>query len=75
MDFVLTSTGLSLIKLMIALGAMCMIGVMFQKALGFDMEGAVDSLEKEAKGGNALPLAIVLGAVVYAIGGILQRFL
>jgi len=75
MDFVLTSTLISLGKLAIALGAMAAIGKMLEKALGFDMEGAVDALETNAHNGKALPLAIVLAAIVVTIGGILQRFL
>jgi len=75
MDFVLTSTLLSVGKLALALGAMLAIGKMLERALGFDMEAAVDALETTAKNGNPLPLAIVLAAVVVTIGGILQRFL
>ena len=75
MDFILTSTILSIGKLAIALGAMCGLGALLERVLGFDMEANIDALEKTAKDGNPLPLAIVLAAVVVTIGGILERFI
>lgn len=75
MEFIWTSTLLSLAKLAIALGALGLIGILLERALKFNLKGAVDALEKTARDGNALPLAIVLAAVVVTIGGILQRFL
>lgn len=75
MEFVWTSTTLSIAKLFIAFGALGLLGWFMQKALKFNLEKAIDALESSAKQGNALPLAIVLAAVVVTIGGILQRFL
>jgi hypothetical protein len=75
MEFIWTSTTLSLAKLFVALGALGLLGWFMQKALKFNLERAIDALETNAAKGNALPLAIVLAAVVVTIGGILQRFL
>lgn len=75
MDFILTSTMLSVGKLTIALGAMCGIGALLERVLGFDLEANINALEKTAAEGNPLPLAIVLAAVVVTIGGILERFI
>ena len=74
MDFVLTSALLSIGKLCIAIGFLAGFAWMLEKALGFDMKGAVDALEKAAKEGNALPLAIVLAAFIVAVSSILERF-
>ncbi len=74
MEFILTSTLLSIFKLCVALGFLATFAWMLEKAIGFDMEAAVDSLEKAAKEGNALPLAIVLSAFVIAVSGVLERF-
>jgi len=75
MEFIWTSTLLSLGKLFIAVGAFGLLGVFMQKALKFNLEKAINALEKAANDDNPLPLAVVLAAVVFTIGGILQRFL
>ena len=74
MDFVLTSALLSIGKLCVALGFLAGFAWLLERALGFDMKGAVDALEKTAKDGNALPLAVVLAALIVAFAGILERF-
>ena len=74
-DFILTSTLVSIAKLAMAITFLCLFGAAAEKVFGFDMEGAIDALEKNAQDGNALPLAIVLAALAVTFGGILQRFL
>lgn len=75
MDFEIYSPLLSIVKLCIALGFFCFIGWLMDYALGFDLEAAIDALEKNANEGSALPLAIVLATLIFTIGGILERFI
>lgn len=75
MDFESYSILSAIGKTCLALGVMFLIGKGIEKALKFDMEGAVDSLEKAAQEGNAMPLAVVLSTVIYVVGSILARFI
>lgn len=73
-DFVFTATILSIGKLAIAIGFLGLFAWGMETVTDLDVKDAIDDLQKAAKQGNAMPLAIFLSAVVVTIGGVLQRF-
>lgn len=75
MDFIWTANLTKLAYMAIGVGTLALTATALERILGLDLESDIDAIQKAAKNGNTLPLAVFYAGAFMVVAVVLHSLL